>query len=72
MGNAIGSFICGAMTDRFGYRNSQLIGCSFSVATVFLQVFAINREMILVGKLLNGIVSYKTCLVLTISLWVYS
>lgn len=69
MGNAIGSFICGAMTDRFGYRNSQLMGCTFSVATVFLQVFAVNREMILVGKLLNGIVSKMAGCFLTSSPW---
>lgn len=60
MGNAIGSFICGAMTDRFGYRKSQLMGCTFSLLTVLLQVFAVNREMILVGKLLNGIVGGLT------------
>lgn len=33
------------------------MGCVWSIATVFLQVFAHNRIMILMGKLLNGIVS---------------
>lgn len=58
LGNAIGSFATGVITDRLGYRYAQAGGCAFSVACVFLQVFAVNREMILVGKLLNGIVSH--------------
>lgn len=57
LGNAIGSFATGALTDRFGYRTVQLGACAFSVASIFLQVFAVNNVMIVVGKLLNGIVS---------------
>lgn len=49
----------GAVTDRFGYRKAQIMGCVWSIATVFLQVFAHNRIMILMGKLLNGIVSHR-------------
>lgn len=47
----------GAVTDRFGYRYSQLGGCAFSIGSIFLQVFAHNKLMLLFGKLLNGIVS---------------
>lgn len=57
LGNAIGSYGTGVMTDRFGYRYSQAAGCAISLGFVCLQVFAVNREMILFGKLLNGIVS---------------
>lgn len=57
LGNAIGSLMTGFLTDKFGYRYAQIGGCVWSIAVVFIQVFAQNREMILVGKLLNGIVS---------------
>lgn len=56
LGNAIGSFGTGALTDRFGYRNTQFGACVFSIGVILLQVFAVNNIMIVVGKLLNGIV----------------
>lgn len=47
---AIGAVSCGTLVDRFGPRRTSMVTSTLMIAAVSLQCFAVNRIMLLFGK----------------------
>lgn len=54
VGQIIGLFINGIISERFGYRKTMLFACMGMVASIFVPFFAPNIKVLLAGEILMG------------------
>ena len=54
-GSVIGSLIAGFLSDRFGRRDAIFFSCSFWIIGTAIQTAVQNWEMLLVGRIINGV-----------------
>jgi len=55
IGEIIGLFINGIVSDKYGYRKTMLASLAMMVAFIFIPFFSQNIETLLVGEILCGI-----------------
>jgi MFS family permease len=54
-GSVVGSIIAGPLSDRVGRRDALLYSCTFWLIGTALQVACTGRDMLIVGRIFNGI-----------------
>lgn len=55
IGQIIGLFINGIVSERFGYRKTMLFACMGMIGSIFVPFFAPNIKVLIVGEVLMGI-----------------
>lgn len=58
VGQVIGLFINGYCQERFGSRRTFIWGMGLMTATIFLAVFAVSLNMLLVAELAMGVSAF--------------
>lgn len=55
VGQLLGLIITGYFQERIGSKKTYIAGMIFMAGTIFLAVFAVNLNMLLVAELLMGV-----------------
>ncbi|RSH76962.1 uncharacterized protein EHS24_003901 [Apiotrichum porosum] len=55
IGALLGIFICGPISNRWGYRISTMVGLVLMNATIFISFFGKSLAVLVVGQLLEGV-----------------
>lgn len=55
IGALLGIFVCGPITNRWGYRIATMVGLVLMNATIFISFFGNSLPVFLVGQLLEGV-----------------
>jgi MFS transporter, SP family, general alpha glucoside:H+ symporter len=61
VGGLIGGIITGYASEKLGKRVTMGIACIISIGSAFMQVFAKQPELLLVGKVRNVFFLRQTC-----------
>ena len=55
VGEILGLFVNGIVSERYGYRKTMIISLFATMAFIFISFFAPNAQTLLVGEILIGI-----------------